>query len=349
MKWIVLLGGIGCAATAAAAGPRACPRTAPKPDLLKMPFHKPLHREPESCGTIADVRPKLPATRDQASRIYPDSGSNWCFAFAAADLLTAKLGQDISPIDLAIIYQRKSEREAHRKNAADPCRNDRYPLADANSGGTIEDAVIAVREKGGACRHEDLPATKDFATLIKLLGKQKLGKSPADSTCIDGALAMLAPNANLGNLQRVFRSEAAWRLYEGIDREACKTRIAMPRVRVKTLFADDTSSSERLKTIDRVLESGQPVGFESYFNFDYPGWDIDRLNGNRGHSTTLVGRRWNERTGTCQYLLRNSWGARCQPYGNDEDPSPYECDADGNIWISESTLMSVAPDVSYLY
>jgi aminopeptidase C len=55
---------------------------------------------------------------------------------------------------------------------------------------------------------------------------------------------------------------------------------------------------------------------------------LDVLN---GHAVSLVGRRFNPVTQSCEYLLRNSWGKKC----TDTYSSNYEC-KDGHIWIDEA-------------
>jgi hypothetical protein len=60
------------------------------------------------------------------------------------------------------------------------------------------------------------------------------------------------------------------------------------------------------------------------------------------HTSTLVGRRWNEQNNQCEYLVRNSAGENCQKY----DPD-YECDK-GNIWVPQKYLHKSLLRVTYL-
>lgn len=54
------------------------------------------------------------------------------------------------------------------------------------------------------------------------------------------------------------------------------------------------------------------------------------------HASVLVGRRWNKETRGCEYLIRNSWGARCSAYDANIVKNKY-CEA-GNIWVPEHVL-----------
>ena len=49
------------------------------------------------------------------------------------------------------------------------------------------------------------------------------------------------------------------------------------------------------------------------------------------HAALIIGRR-KTFFGRCQYLIRNSWGTRCDLYSFD-----WDCEK-GNIWVDEETL-----------
>jgi hypothetical protein len=51
------------------------------------------------------------------------------------------------------------------------------------------------------------------------------------------------------------------------------------------------------------------------------------------HTSLLVGRRWNSEMGSCEYLVRDSYGESCQ---GKYDPS-YDCE-EGNVWLRESII-----------
>lgn len=61
-----------------------------------------------------------------------------------------------------------------------------------------------------------------------------------------------------------------------------------------------------------------------------------------GHSSLVVGREFNEKTGECEYLIRNSWGSSCQYYSKS-----YRCE-NGHVWLPGSVLAKGLGYVHYL-
>ena len=62
------------------------------------------------------------------------------------------------------------------------------------------------------------------------------------------------------------------------------------------------------------------------------------------HVSVLVGRRWNKNK--CEYLIRNSWGKGCYAYKN----SPVfkeRCEGDGHVWIPEDIMKKSMMGISY--
>ena len=70
--------------------------------------------------------------------------------------------------------------------------------------------------------------------------------------------------------------------------------------------------------------------------------NLGKDNSVRLHASTLVGRRYNEATKSCEYLVRNSWGRSCQFY--DES---YACE-EGHIWIPKEGLSRRLSGINYL-
>jgi hypothetical protein len=50
------------------------------------------------------------------------------------------------------------------------------------------------------------------------------------------------------------------------------------------------------------------------------------------HASTIIGRRYNETSGKCQLLIKNTWGKKCSDYSSD-----WECDK-GKIWVDMDAL-----------
>lgn len=61
-----------------------------------------------------------------------------------------------------------------------------------------------------------------------------------------------------------------------------------------------------------------------------------------GHASSVIGRRWNDKTKTCEYLVRNSWGRDCSIYREG-----IECDG-GNFWASGKELFGSTAQIMSL-
>ena len=60
------------------------------------------------------------------------------------------------------------------------------------------------------------------------------------------------------------------------------------------------------------------------------------------HASLIVGRKFNEITGECDYILRNSWGKKDCENNYAEN---YKCDAYGNAYIRGRDLLYSADEV----
>jgi hypothetical protein len=53
------------------------------------------------------------------------------------------------------------------------------------------------------------------------------------------------------------------------------------------------------------------------------------------HTSLIIGRRWNAKKNQCEVLIRNSWGPRCNGYKAASLKD--SCEA-GNVWVSDKTM-----------
>jgi len=87
-----------------------------------------------------------------------------------------------------------------------------------------------------------------------------------------------------------------------------------------------SNQADIFPNIDEQLTKGNILGlhYKAQMLYNFKG---NAMVGN--HASSIVGRRFNPKTMSCEYLLRNSWGKSCGMY--DEH---YEC-KDGHVWIAE--------------
>jgi hypothetical protein len=99
------------------------------------------------------------------------------------------------------------------------------------------------------------------------------------------------------------------------------------------------SCASILRKVDEQLEKGSIAGiiYTGTTLTDRYLYEVSSL-----HASTVVGRRFNEKTKDCEYLIRNSWGDGCENY----DPS-YDCDQ-GHIWMPERYLEQAVWSATYV-
>ena len=101
--------------------------------------------------------------------------------------------------------------------------------------------------------------------------------------------------------------------------------------------------------VHRLLNANKIVGVAYYSALIQRGGNLDL--DSIGHAGVVVGREW--RNGSCQFRLRNSWGAECQePDGNGKMVSRYSqyvqgCEG-GNLWIKENDLERAMDTITFI-
>ena len=61
------------------------------------------------------------------------------------------------------------------------------------------------------------------------------------------------------------------------------------------------------------------------------------------HMSSIVARRFDEGSGSCQYLIRNSWGSSCGGYYSEK----YEC-KNGHVWVPQKHLTRMVQSITYI-
>lgn len=111
----------------------------------------------------------------------------------------------------------------------------------------------------------------------------------------------------------------------------CKMKITIPSARVRDTYVDFVGAEE-LANLDSQLSKGNPVGIGyNVCDFMKPSDTAEKREG-CPHASSIVGRKRNKKTGTCEYLVRNSYGEQCEGYNKG-----VVCDK-GYFWMSEKKL-----------
>lgn len=118
------------------------------------------------------------------------------------------------------------------------------------------------------------------------------------------------------NVDDFFRQQA---------QDRCQNRFSFEE-EAQTIHTSNMEGGEPTRRLDSVLNSGQIAGIE------YDMALIGRTDQRFDHASSVVGRRWDEENQMCQYLIRNSWGERCDYY-----PEGMDCE-NGNFWVNRTAL-----------
>lgn len=98
-----------------------------------------------------------------------------------------------------------------------------------------------------------------------------------------------------------------------------------------------------LKELNQALDQSIPVGIAYFAGFFED--DAAPHNSANRHMSVVVGRRFDPKTLTCEYLIRNSYGTNCHSYKNPRLKDKCE---KGNIWVDRETLKRNLYGVTYL-
>ncbi len=284
-----------------------------------------------SCKNI-DMREKMGPVRDQDS-------VGWCYAFAAADLLSYKMGQKISAVDVAMTYNDTSLFKGFRKNYFGSTE-DNLEL------GYIHSSIEAAAKKG-LCLNEKLSgddikniSLKQAIQTIEQVKSAKIKDLKGVSEICESALNQVFPLTNFQDVLEVVKVSSKSDFLINLADRACAPRINSPanlKIQSETfLYHTFSAKQKKFKDIDIQLSKNNPVAIGVSSELFISGSYI-------GHAMSIVGRTWNEKTNECQYIVRNSYGPNC----NGVNGVFAKCE-DGNIFIPKSRLLKHLLNTTYL-
>jgi len=313
--------------------------------------------------TNVDLRPEMGPVRDQGDK-------GWCYANAAADLLSFKHrnelhGQQVSAAYTALTYLRST-------------------YGSIGDGGYVSAAVYASEEFGICPR--TLEDKVEHQGLSKLTLSQRLDALKAFKIDYDKLVK--------GDAEATKRWEARYSLYvknksivaqlsrndlfdildhstprtfiNEFAKNLCKGQVRVPYNKPEVVFDSKLMSNpvdvsvpgwltgqansskvhidpiawnplashkDFVAKIDEQLSQNNIVAIDYFSKFLETDFIKHPHTARDGmHSSVVVGRRWNTNTNSCDYLIRNSWGSQCWSYQVRQN-----CEA-GNIWVPEDVL-----------
>jgi hypothetical protein len=303
----------------------------------------------QECSFVDNRNDTLGAVRDQKE-------VSWCYAFTAADMLAHafNIKESISPAEIALNYNdTRTGRLIRWFNLNVLARKDEETRMSVHETGLSKIAFIRTMHHGYC--PEDVFPSEEWVKVTRsgqswVRDRQPLRESIRDIAALHRQrFSWTAENLPyyfefhqvgisefLGLLQGASRIE---QFYSALRGQVCAGQIIALDKQWKVKMS--IKRPRIFQRISRQLELGRLVAI------DYDGRILaDRHN--RGvkvselHTSSIVARRWNESSGRCQFLIRNSYGAGCDRY----DPT-YECDQ-GQIWMDEQLLYPNMTSIVYL-
>ncbi len=265
---------------------------------------------------------------------------SWCYAFTAADMLSYTFEKErISAADVALNY---NESLVGRIMATV------RPNGKPHETG-FNKVALSKAMKDGYCPEGVFPSEnwikvedgKEYSIPMTEAMKEISGLHKMRSTLTSKNLPFHFKFKNVGREEflSLLQTKKLRNFYVNLRDEACRDdRVAFEtRWKVKMVFKNKKIFSR----ISEQLEQNRLVGMDYDARIleqrDHQGVKLSEL-----HTSILIGRRWNEERGLCEYLIRDSRGAQCTRYD-----SRYEC-SEGNVWLGESEIYNGLISVVYM-
>jgi hypothetical protein len=319
--------------------------------IIKIPKHL--------CSNV-DVRIVRPSLQNILSTPRNQGLIGWCYGFAAADLISAEVGEVISSAHVSSIYNKRVASNFFWRigySIGDLFKKD--DIGEVYEGGFIGKAIKNTLSAGSVCREQDMPYDQKYLGQFKDIMQglddlsQKLEKNLISEEAALKSLrnildADLFPQIDLSRVLTDIQSKNLNKVVEDIMRNNCgENLVSLPDMRVssknkprlKQDSEENFNSSVRwigkfFQSLNDKLSQGKPVGISYNVN------RVTKQSG--GHASVIMARRW--KNNQCEYKIRNSWGDSCRSYKKGID-----CDeSEGSFWVSDDTLYKMTKSITYI-
>ena len=301
----------------------------------------------ENCFDI-DIKSINPNLQELFSNPRSQGQVGWCYAYAAADLLSAEKGVLVSAAHVSSLFNRKA-----RKNFV--LRTNNYlarliqpgSFSEMYEGGWIKMAAKTAIAAKSLCTEKSLAKHGNYQAFIKSL--ESIQTHLKDKKILEkDALDLISYFLNQYDLKLSSAAELFARLqkeninliFADLLSENCElTEIEdyqlmalTPPVRSE-YNSSELNTTEFIDLLDETIQAGRPVGIE---------YKMDKIIGSSGpHASVVIGRRWHN--GQCQYKVRNSWGKSCGYL------SGIDCIwSEGSFWVNDSTLLDSLTKIIFI-
>ncbi len=299
------------------------------------------YRQMKTSCTPVDLRPALGPIRNQGEL-------GWCYANAAADLLSFEYARELKGKTVSSSYVALAN--SYNIGASADHMSGWINQALLNSEALGLCPISLDREIFYRDNYMKLSTIQELIDL-KVRFDQTQGQSLTNDHAqiresADNPLSRLRQVELFGILKNSTVESFPFLLARGLCREQFLPVQRKVSVRVLDRAAWHLWAAPLLFKIHQVLDQKQIIGINySMALFDQDHAPVDMKN---AHASVIVGRRWNDETQACELQIRNSWGTTCSNlnYKGDFFRKPGVCEA-GNVWVSEEKIEDYAFSVTY--
>jgi hypothetical protein len=299
-------------------------------------------RNADNCGNVDEsLRKAFGPPRSQG-----DIG--WCYANAAADLLTYQFrddlhGQRVSSSHIALTFNKEIF----------------GIFGGSESEGGMASFALNLSQFKGLCpqKIEDevrymgtqLPLKKRIQGLIYL--KQNFDRTQGESLRSDlrkyySQNKSILTRMPLEDLRSILQNSSERNFVANFADYFCQGRKVVPQHKRLAMgmlkYASLNRTEPLMDKLHDYLDQNKPVIIDYFADF----FDADnaKMTNASRHTSIVVGRRWNQEKNQCEVLIRNSWGKRCDGYAA---PSLKNSCDEGHLWVSDKVLSEYIFGVVY--
>lgn len=282
----------------------------------------------QQCREISIDTTNMPDNRHQGDL-------NWCFAFTAADLFSFHEKKKLSAYDIALQYHNN---DIIRQTALEKNINDFSQVG----GWPVYALIASVKGKGACLEEETNYMGEDWEKLSNFFKSLVNPEKELVSILCENKLTQVQPFVSISpDIMNILNKLSGDKKAAALLDVTCKRHLPVNNYGLYSLNTEKSDKTQIMKTLDALLRKGLPasVGYSS----EVLNNGVNFVGKSATHASTIIGRKFNESTGQCEYLIRNSWGSEdvCQR------TSSIRCDK-GNYWIPRTALKNNIEEVMWM-
>lgn len=326
-------------------------------------FANPSIKIPKSKCSPINIRDKMnPELQEGFNYARNQADVGWCYAFVAADLVSAEVGQMVSATHAAYIFNEEIENSAFLGFFYSMSS---LQFEDVFEGGFPDKSIELISKRGRICLESDLPYTisnrTQTETFIRDLenAQKKIREGNYEGACEKVKAAVLDSEQEF-DFRNIYvllqKKNINLALSELADKHCSGKQVSVPKLKVKNMRSPkkrrvlnrskslkneqaelENGVNEYFDKIEERLLAGKPVGL------NYHSGKV-RIDDGSDHTSVLTGRRW--RNGRCEFQVREAMGLGCKVH---DKKVISDCDyLEGSFWLTDQKFFDIIDEIFYI-